>query len=55
VPGTTVWGGPIDNGCKVIVLSGEPAGMELLTLKRGQVTMLFGDGNPQRAVGQQTG
>ncbi len=53
VRGTTVWGGPIDNGYGVIVLSGEvtvTARRGTVTLKQGQGTMLFGDGKPQRAA-----
>ena len=45
--GTTVWGGPIDNGYGVIVLSGEvtvTGRRGTVTLKQGQGTMLFGDG-----------
>jgi hypothetical protein len=51
--GTTVWGGPIDNGYGVVVLSGEvtvTGRRGTVTLKQGQGTMLFGDGKPQRAV-----
>ena len=51
--GTTVWGGPIDNGYGVIVLSGEvtvTGRRGTVTLKQGQGTMLFGDGKPQRAA-----
>ena len=54
VRGTTVWGGPIDNGYGVVVLSGEvtvTARRGAVTLKQGQGTMLFGDGKPQRAAG----
>ena len=46
VRGTTVWGGPIDNGYGVVVLSGEvtvTARRGPVTLKQGQGTMLFGD------------
>jgi hypothetical protein len=53
VRGTTVWGGPIDNGYGVIVLSGEVtvAGRRgTVILKQGQGTMLFGDGKPRRAA-----
>jgi len=53
VRGTTVWGGPIDNGYGVIVLSGEvtvTGRRGTVTLKQGQGTMLFGDGKPQRAA-----
>ena len=48
--GTTVWGGPIDNGYGVIVLNGEvtvTGRRGTVTLKQGQGTMLFGDGKPQ--------
>ena len=51
VRGTTVWGGPIDNGYGVIALSGEVAvtGRNgTVVLKQGERTMLFGDGKPQR-------
>jgi hypothetical protein len=51
VRGTTVWGGPIDKGYGVIVLSGEvtvTGRTGTVTLKQGQGTMLFGDGKPQR-------
>jgi hypothetical protein len=54
VRGTTVWGGPIDNGYGVIVLSGEvtvTGRRGTVTLKQGQGTMLFRDAKPQRAVG----
>ena len=53
VRGTTVWGGPIDNGYGVIVLSGEVTVIgkkRTVTLKQGQGTMLFKDGKPQRAA-----
>ena len=53
VRGTTVWGGPIDNGYGVIVLSGEATvtGRKgTVTLKQGQGTMLIRDGKPQRAA-----
>jgi hypothetical protein len=53
VRGTTVWGGPIDSGYGVIVLSGEvtvTGRRGTVTLKQGQGTMLFGDGKPQRAA-----
>jgi hypothetical protein len=53
VRGTTVWGGPIDNGYGVIVLSGEvtvTGRRGTVTLKQGQGTMLFGDGKPRRAA-----
>ena len=53
VRGTTVWGGPIDNGYGVIVLSGEvtvTGRRGTVTLKQGQGTMLFGNGRPQRAA-----
>jgi hypothetical protein len=51
--GTTVWGGPIDKGYGVIVLSGEATvtgRRGTVTLKQGQGTMLFADGKPQRAA-----
>jgi hypothetical protein len=51
--GTTVWGGPIDNGYGVIVLSGEATvtgRRGTVTLKQGQGTMIFGDGKPNRAA-----
>lgn len=51
VRGTTVWGGPIDNGYGVVVLSGEvtvTARNGTVTLKQGQGTMLNGSGKPQR-------
>jgi hypothetical protein len=51
--GTTVRGGPIDNGYGVIVLSGEvtvTGRKGTVTLKQGQGTMLFGGGKPQRAA-----
>ena len=51
VRGTTVWGGPIDNGYGVIVLSGEvtvTGKNGTVTLKQGQGTMLFGDGRVHR-------
>jgi hypothetical protein len=53
IRGTTVWGGPIDNGYGVIVLSGEATvtgRSGTVTLKQGQGTMLFGDRRPQRAA-----
>ena len=53
VRGTTVWGGPIDNGYGVIVLSGEvtvTGRRGTVTLKQGQGTMLFGDGKPRGAA-----
>ena len=53
VRGTTVWGGPIDNGYGVVVLSGEvtvTGRRGTVTLKQGQGTMLFGGGKPQRAA-----
>jgi hypothetical protein len=53
IRGTTVWGGPIDKGYGVIVLSGEATvtgRRGTVTLKQGQGTMLFGDGKPQRAA-----
>ena len=51
--GTTVWGGPIDKGYGVIVLSGEATvtgRRGTVTLKQGQGTMLFGDGKPRPAA-----
>ena len=53
VRGTTVWGGPIDNGYGVIVLSGEVTVIGrrgTVTLKQGRGTMIFGNGKPQRAA-----
>jgi hypothetical protein len=53
VRGTTVWGGPIDNGYGVIVLNGEvtvTGRRGTVTLKQGQGTMLLGNGKPQRAA-----
>jgi hypothetical protein len=53
VRGTTVWGGPIDNGYGVVVLSGEvtvTGRRGTVTLKQGQGTMLFSGGKPQRAA-----
>jgi hypothetical protein len=53
VRGTTVWGGPIDNGYGVVVLSGKvtvTARRGTVTLKQGQGTMFIGDGKPQRAA-----
>lgn len=53
VRGTTVWGGPIDNGYGVIVLNGEATVTTrkgTVTLKQGQGTMLFGDRKPQPAA-----
>src|ERR1700722_12737028 len=51
--GTTVWGGPIDKGYGVIVLSGEvtvTGRRGIVTLKQGQGAMLFGDGKPRPAA-----
>ena len=51
--GTTVWGGPIDNGYGVIVLSGAATvtgRRGTVTLKQGQGTMIYGDGKPHRAA-----
>lgn len=51
--GTTVWGGPIDKGYGVIVLSGEATvtgRRRTVTLKQGEGTMFFGDGKPRRAA-----
>jgi hypothetical protein len=51
--GTTVWGGPIDNGYGVIVLNGQvtvTGRRGTVTLKQGQGTMVFGHGKPQRAA-----
>ena len=56
--GTTVWGGPIDKGYEVIVLSGEvtvTGRRGTVTLKQGQGTMFFGDGKPQRAAASPAG
>jgi hypothetical protein len=58
IRGTTVWGGPIDIGYGVIVLSGEvtvTGRRGTVTLKQGQGTMLFGGGKPQRATGWPAG
>jgi len=52
VRGTTVWGGPIDNGYGVIVLNGEvtlTTRTGTVTLRQGQGTMVFGQGTPQSA------
>jgi hypothetical protein len=52
VRGTTVWGGPIDRGYGVVVLSGEvtvTGRRGTVTLKQGQGTMFFGDRKPQGA------
>src|SRR5215471_6273451 len=52
VRGTTVWGGPIDNGYGVVVLSGEvtlTTRTGTVTLRQGQGTMVFGQGRPQSA------
>jgi hypothetical protein len=51
--GTTAWGGPIDNGYGIIVLSGEvtvTGRRGTVALKQGQGTMIFGDGKPRRAA-----
>ena len=51
--GTTVWGGLIDKGYGVVVLSDEATvtgRRGTVTLKQGQGTMLFGDSKPQRAA-----
>jgi hypothetical protein len=53
VRGTTVWGGPIDHGYGVIVLSGEvtvTGRRGAVTLKQGQGTMIFGGRKPQQAA-----
>jgi FecR protein len=53
VRGTTVWGGPIDNGYGIVVLSGEvtvTARKGTVTLRQGQGTMLIGNRKPQRAA-----
>jgi len=50
VRGTTVWGGPIDNGYGVIVLNGEvtvTTRTGTVVLRQGQGTMVFGQGRPQ--------
>ncbi len=52
VRGTTVWGGPIDGGFGVLVLSGEvsvttPHGMVML--EKGQGTMVYGEKTPMAA------
>src|SRR5215475_8968924 len=52
VRGTTVWGGPIDKGYGVIVLSGEvtlTTKTGTVTLRQGQGTMVFSQGRPQSA------
>jgi hypothetical protein len=52
VRGTTVWGGPIDNGYGVLVLSGEVTVSTrhgTVTLRQGQATMVFGQARPQSA------
>src|SRR5215469_10717011 len=52
VRGTTVWGGPIDNGYGVIVLNGEvtlTTRRGTVTLRQGQGTMVYGQGAPQSA------
>ena len=58
VRGTTVWGGPIDNGYGVIALSGEATvtgKSGTVRLKQGQGTMLFGHGRPLRAAAWSAG
>jgi hypothetical protein len=53
VRGTTVWGGPIDSGYGVVVLSGEvtvTGRKGTVILKQGQGTMLFRGGKPQPAA-----
>lgn len=53
VRGTTVWGGPIDNGFGVLALSGEvtvTGRRGTVTLKQGEGTMLFADGRPRPVV-----
>ena len=53
VRGTTVWGGPIDKGYGVIVLSGEVSlttRTGTVVLRQGQGTMVFGQGRPQAAA-----
>ena len=58
VRGTTVWGGPIDNGYGVIALSGEATvtgKSGTVRLKQGQGTMLFGHGKPLRAAAWSAG
>src|SRR3984893_1076324 len=51
--GTTVWGGPIDNGYGVIVLSGEVSlttRTGTVVLRQGQGRTVFGQGRPQAAA-----
>jgi hypothetical protein len=58
IRGTTVWGGPIDKGYGIIVLSGEvtvTGRRGTVILKQGQGTMLFRDGTPQRAAAWSAG
>lgn len=53
VRGTTVWGGPIDNGFGVLALSGEvtvTARGRTVALKKGEGTMIVGAGAPGKAV-----
>jgi hypothetical protein len=53
VRGTTVWGGPIDGGFGVLALNGEvtvTGRRGTVTLKQGEGTMLFANGNPQPVV-----
>lgn len=50
VRGTTVWGGPIDNGYGVLVLNGEvtvTTRTGTVTLRQGQATMVFGATRPR--------
>jgi hypothetical protein len=50
VRGTTVWGGPIDNGYGVLVLKGEvtvKTRTGTVTLREGQATMVFGATRPR--------
>jgi len=52
VRGTTVWGGPIDKGYGVIVLSGEvtlTTTTGTVVLRQGQGTMVYGQARPQSA------
>lgn len=49
VRGTTVWGGPIDNGYGVLVLGGEvtlTTRTDTVTLRQGQATMVFAKQRP---------
>lgn len=53
VRGTTVWGGPIDDGFGVLALSGEvtvTARGRTVTLKKGEGTMIVGNGAPGKVL-----